>query len=209
MKEYRQNSHTTSLVFWAVLCTATAIVLFIHSHKVVSRALKIEEILGGVALLIFGPAALAVYLYRARHVWVSVDHLRGIVVSGRRVIPWDEIRVVERRRPSFRKSTGPTEVSPLHEDATQLATNLGCEGCLYGFAEAFVVGLLILAAFFAIWLLFFVIVPLIVIPVLEVFAPFGDRFKIVTRRGTLVLRDLREADEFQQQVEQRMRVVVS
>ena len=46
MKEYRQNSHAASLVFWAGLCTATAIVLFAHSHKVVSRALKAEEILG-------------------------------------------------------------------------------------------------------------------------------------------------------------------
>ena len=209
MKEYRQNSHAKSLVFWAVLCTATAVVLFIHSHKVVTRALKIEEILGGVALMIFGPAALAVYLLRARHVWVSVDNLRGIVVSGRRVIPWDEIRVVERRRPSFRKTTGPTEIKPLHEDAAQIATNMGCEGCLYGFGEAFIFGLIIIAAVFAIWLLFFVVVPLILIPLLEIFAPFGDRFKIVTRKGTLVLRDLREADDFQRQVEQRMRVVVS
>ena len=209
MKQYRQSAHTKSLIFWAVLCTATAIVLFVHSNKVVSRALKVEEILGGVALLMFGPAALTVYLYRARHVWVSVDNVRGLVLSGRRVIPWDEIRSIERRRPSFRKTTGPAEITPLHEDAAQLATNWGCEGCLVGLGELFVVSILILAAFFAIWLLFFVIVPLILIPVLEVFAPFGDRFKIVTRNGTLVLRDLHDADEFQQQLELRTRVVVS
>src|SRR5688572_18134802 len=107
MKEYRQNSHTRSLIVWAVLCTVTALVLFVHSGKVVSRALKVEEILAGVALLIFGPAALTAYLLRARHVWVSVDHLRGIVVSGRRVIPWDDIRRVERKRPVFRKTSGP------------------------------------------------------------------------------------------------------
>jgi hypothetical protein len=209
MKQYRQSAHDKSLIFWAILCTATAIVLFLHSGKVVSRALKVEEILAGVALLMFGPAALAVYLYRARHVWVSVDHVRGIVVSGRRVIPWDEIRSIERRRPSFRKTAGPAEIRSLHEDAAQIASNIGCEGCIYGLAEVFIFSLIILAAVFAIWLLFFVIVPLIVIPVLEVFAPFGDRFKIVTRKGTLVLRDLRDADGFQQQVEQRMRVVVS
>jgi len=207
MKEYRQNSHTGSLVFWAILCTATALVLFLHSNKVVSRALKVEEILAGTALLIFGPAALAVYLYRARHVWVSVDNVRGIVVSGRRVIPWDEIRTVERRRPLFRKTTGPTEITPIHEDAAKLAANLGCEGCIAGIAEAFILVALILAAFFAFWLVFFVVLPLIVIPVLEVFAPFGDRFKIVTRTGTLVLRDLRDGDRFMQAVALRKPVV--
>jgi len=203
MKEYRQNSHARSLIVWAVLCTVTAFILFAHSGKVVNRALKVEEILAGVALLIFGPAALTAYLLRARHVWVSVDHLRGIVVSGRRVIPWDDIRRVERKRPAFRKTTGPAEITPLHEDAATLAANWGCEGCFVGFAEFFIVVALILAAFFAIWLLFFVLVPLIVIPVLEVFAPFGDRFKIVTRKGTLVLRDLRDADEFMSAVAQR------
>ena len=208
MKEYRQNSHSFSLVFWAILCTATAMVLFVHSHKVVSRALKVEEILTGVALLIFGPAALTAYLFRARHVWVSVDQLRGLVVSGRRMIPWEDIRSVERRRPSFRKTTGPTEIKPINEDAAGLVANIGCEGCVAGFAEFFIVVLLLMAAFFAIWLLFFVLVPLIVIPVLEVFAPFGDRFKIVTRRGTLVLRDLRDGDDFMRQLQQRIPVTV-
>lgn len=208
MKEYRQNSHTRSLVFWAILCTATAVVLFFHSHKVVSRALKVEEILSGVALLVFGPAAMTAYLLRARHVWVSVDQLRGIVVSGRRVIPWDDIRSVERHRPALRRSTGPTEVQPIDADAAGLAANVGCEGCFVGASELFALVGLLLAAFFAVWLVLFVFVPLIVVPLLEVFAPFGDRFKIHTRRGTLVLRDLRDADDFMRQVEQRKPVTV-
>lgn len=208
MKEYRQNSHTRSLVFWAILCTATAVVLFLHSRQVVSRALKVEEILAGVALLIFGPAALTAYLLRARHVWVSVDQLRGLVVSGRRVIPWEDIRVVERKRPLFRKTSGPTEIPSLNPDVPDLASHLGCEGCVAGIAELFILVGLILAALVAFWLLFFVLVPLIVIPVLEVFAPFGDRFRILTRRGTLVLRDLRDADDFMRQVRQRARVVL-
>src|SRR5262245_35352920 len=111
MKEYRQSSHTFSLVVWTVLCTLTAIVLFVHSHKVVSRALKVEEILGGVALLIFGPASLTVYLIRARRVWVAVLPDQGLSLSGRRVIPWDDIRSVVRIRPRFRQKSGPAEVS--------------------------------------------------------------------------------------------------
>jgi len=206
MKEYRQSSHDKSLIFWAVLCTATAIVLFVHSHKVVSRTLKVEEILAGVALLVFGPAALTAYLLRARHVWVSVDQIRGIVVSGRRVIPWDDIRSVERRRPAFRRSTGPTEVPPLTSD---ILSSAGCaDGCLIGGSELFAFVAIAAAALFAVWIICFVFVPLILLPVLEVFAPFGDRFKIVTRKGTLVLRDLRDADDFMRQVEQRKPVTV-
>lgn len=203
MKEYRQNAHTFSLILWAVLCSATAAVLFVHSRPVVGRDLDVVELLAGVALLIFGPAALTAYLLRARHVWVSVDQIRGIVVSGRRVIPWDDIRKVERWRPMFRRTTGPAGISPAGTDMAGLAANLGCEGCLAGVAEFFIVVALLFAVFVAIWVIFFVFVPLIVIPVLEVFAPFGDRIKIVTRKGSLALRDLREADEFLRAVELR------
>jgi hypothetical protein len=202
MKEYRQNSHTFSLAFWAVLCTATAIVLFVHSRQVVSRALKVEEVLACVALLIFGPAALAVYVIRSRAVRVSVDHLRGVVVNGTRTIAWDDIYRVDRRRPRLRAGSGSTEIKPFSTDA--LTANLGCaEGCLFGFSEAIGLVLLVAALLFAYWLVFIVIFPLLVIPVLEVFAPFGDRIKIITRRGTLVLRDLRNADEFVAAVAQR------
>jgi hypothetical protein len=209
MKEYRQNSHTGSLIIWTVLCTLTALVLFVHSHKVISRALKVEEILGGVALLIFGPAALTAYLLRARHVWVSVDQIRGIVVSGRRVIAWNDIRSVERRLPAFRRSTGPTEITPFTQDVLSNA-GWGCaDGCIVGASELLAFVAIIAAAVFAVWLICFVFVPLIVLPVLEVFAPFGDRIRIRVRGGgSLLLRDLREADEFLRAVELRAPVTV-
>lgn len=195
MKEYRQNSHTRSLIFWAALCTATALVLFIHSGKVTSRTLRVEEILAGVALLIFGPAALATYLIRSRAVWVSIDDARGIIVSGRRTLEWSGIRSVERRRPRLRRTSGPTEVSSFTPDVPDVG--VGCaDGCLIGGSEIFALGLLVVAALFAFWLVALVLVPLIVVPVLEVFAPFGDRIRIVSRQGILVLRDLRDADEF-------------
>jgi hypothetical protein len=209
MKEYRQNSHTLSLVIWTVLCTLTALVLFVHSHKVITRALKVEEILGGVALLIFGPAALTAYLLRARHVWVSVDQIRGIVVSGRRVIAWNDIRSVERRLPAFRRSTGPTEITPFTKDVLSGA-GWGCaDGCIVGASELLAFVAIIAAAVFAVWLICFVFVPLIVLPALEVFAPFGDRIRIRVRGGgSLLLRDLRDADEFLRAVELRAPVTV-
>jgi hypothetical protein len=205
MKEYRQSSHDRSLVIWAILCTATALVLFYHSHKVVSRALRVEEILAGVALLIFGPAALTVYLIRARHVWVSVDQIRGIIVSGRRVIPWEDVYRADRRRPRLRKSSGPAEVPAFDPDPLSAAS--GCDGCFIGLGEFFIGILLVAAALFAFWLICFVFVPLLVIPVLEVFGPLGDRIRIHTRRGTFVLRDLRDADEFMRQVGLKKSVV--
>lgn len=209
MKEYRQSSHAASLVFWAGLCTATAIVLFAHSHQVVNRALKIEEILAGVALLIFGPAALTAYLLRARHVWVSVDQIRGIVVSGRRVIAWDDIRSVERLLPAFRSSTGPAEFTPFSSGLLGKA-GWGCaDGCFVGASELLAFVAILAAGVFAVWLIAFVIVPLIVVPVLEVFAPFGDRIRVRVRGGgSLLLRDLRDADEFLRAVELRKPVTV-
>ena len=210
MKEYRQNSHTLPLIVWTLLCSATAAVLFIHSNQVVSRALKVEEILGGVALLIFGPAALTAYLLRARHVWVSVDQIRGIVVSGRRVIPWDEIDHVERRRPFFRRSGGPFQPMP-GPTLDHLSTGSGClDGCLILGGEAFIGLFLVVAAVWVLWLLLFVVVPLLLIPLVEVFAPFGERIRIRLRRGgSLLLRDLRDADDFMRQVEQRKPVTFS
>jgi len=202
MKEYRQNSHTKSLVAWAILCTATAVVLFAHSHRILSRVLRTEEVLAGVALLILGPAVLTVYLLRARMIWVSIDDGRGIVVSGGSVIAWEDLLLVQRKRPSFRKGSGPTEVGSFEPSAvTEGLTSVsgGCVdwGCLFGIGEFAVAGLILLAALFAVWLLFFVAVPLLLLPVLEVLAPFGDRIRIVSRRrGALVLRDLRDADEF-------------
>lgn len=199
MREYRQDSHTRSLVIWTILCTLTAAVLFYHSHKVVSRALKAEEILAGVALLIFGPASLTVYLVRARRLYVAIlEH--GLAVGGRGVIPWSDVLQVTRLRPRFRKTSGPTEVSEFSPDSLPDAG--GCaDGCATGLGELLAVIGIVIAALFAIWVIVAVFVPLIVIPLLEVFAPFGDRITVTTRSsGRLVLRDLSDADEFMRRV---------
>jgi hypothetical protein len=204
MKEYRQNSHSFSLAFWALLCTATAFVLFVHSPKIVNRVLRSEEILGGVALLIFGPAALALYLIRARRIWVSVDFGRGILVRGRHLLPWEDIQRVERRRPSLRQTSGPAQ-APDFDPGRATEWGGGCvdAGCWMGISEFFLAGVILVAAFFFIWLIVFVLIPLLIIPVLEVFAPFGDRIQVVTRRGKLVLHDLSDADEFVRLVSER------
>jgi hypothetical protein len=207
MKEYRQNSHSYSLVFWALLCTATAVFIFIHSHHLISRRLRIEETLVGVMFLILGPAAMAAYLVRARAVWVSLA-ADGLVISGGRTIPWKEMREVSRRRPLLRKTTGPAQVAEFKGADTIMDASGGCinPGCLAGFGEV-IMGVLLIAAFaVAVWLVFFVFVPLVILPVLEVFTPFGDVIKIRMGRRTLVLRDLSDADEFMAKIGERVRV---
>ncbi len=213
MKEHRQSSHISSLLFWAMLCTATAVVLLAHSRKILDREAALLEVAGSMALLMFGPVAFALYLIRARHVWVGVDEARGIVVSGRHVIPWEAIERVERRRPRLRKKSGPAEMPSLKE-AESGCTDWGGCGCATGIGELGAAALILLAALVAFWLIFFVLIPLLLVPVLEVFAPFGDRITIRAgacpepgRRGRkLVLRDLHDADDFVRAVSRRVAV---
>ncbi len=211
MKEYRQDSHAASLAIWALLCTGAAVYFFLHSGKVMSRLLQIEEILAGTALLLAGPLTLAIYLYRARHIWVGVVPDEGIVVGGRGIIPWDEILRIERRKPFFRKRSGPVEPAAFPLSGKTLkdcCSDIGCSGIMLGEGclLAIGLGLLILTVLFLFWLLIGVLIPLIAVPLLEIFAPFGDRIRIVTRSRTLVLRDLRDADGFVREVTPRMPV---
>jgi hypothetical protein len=170
----------------------------------------LEEIAAGMALLLLGPVALTVYLVRSNLVWVGVDPEQGVVVRGRHLIPWSEIVRVERRRPRLRKGSGPPEfpAPPWARNPASCLDPVGCGGDLAaGALELAVVFVLVLAFLVAFWLIFFVFIPLLVVPLLEVFAPFGDRVKIVARGRTLVLRDLSEADEFVRLVASRKPVL--
>ncbi|HYF01570.1 MAG TPA: hypothetical protein VEJ18_21790 [Planctomycetota bacterium] len=197
MKEYRQDAHTAPLVVWAVLCLLTAVFLFAHASRLVDRLLRTEEVLLAVGLLIVGPIGLAAYLYRARHVWVSVVP-DGLLVSGRHLVPWSEISRVERRPARFRPERKGLELPDL---------SWAGDGCFAlggewgGLAAA--LGLL-LAALAVVWLVAFVAVPLLVVPLLEIYAPFGDRVRIHRRRGRpITLRDLRDADDLMARLERR------
>ena len=214
MKEYRQNAHVKSLVVWAVLCVAVAVVLFWQ------RELRWVEIVGGVVLLIIGPVGLAVYLIRVETHWVSVDPERGILVRGKRLIPWEEIVRIDRRRPRLRSSTGSAEIpefkSPFGEDEESEGTSKGEEsggtsrrsgnsgggngGCVPPEAALLILAILLIlsALLLAIWLIFFVFIPLVIVPVIEVFSPWGSRVTIVRRKWkqNLLLRNLQDPDGF-------------
>jgi hypothetical protein len=201
VKDYRQNSHAASLVVWALMSACLAGFLFWHAGHIVSRRLETLELVGGAALLLFGPVALLIYLLRANLVWVAVDPDEGVVVSGRRVIPFGDIVRVERRRPRLRKKAGPAEVSAVSlADAGGWAPGCGDVGCFAAAGEGalMVLGFLAIAvaALFVVWLVFFAFVPFIGVPLMEVFAPLGDRVRIVTKERPLLLRDLRGAEEF-------------
>lgn len=210
MREYRQNAHAGSLIVWAALCVVTAVVLYMHSgHLVPGRALRAGERAGAAALLVFGPLAVAAYLLRARFVWVGVDGDRGIVVAGDRLIPWKEIVRIERRKPLLRDTAGPAKARSFPERASWLGGCADPAGCLAGEAALIVLGVIVLALALvvAFWLVFFVLIPVVLVPVLEVFLPVGDRVRIVTRKGRgLLLRDLRDADDFLREVGTRVPV---
>lgn len=209
MRVYRQDAHIVSLVVWAVLCAVAACVLFYHSAHIVGRALFWTEVLGGAALLVFGPIGFILYLIRARLVWVRVDRERGVVVSDKYTIPWEEIEEIRRTRPRLRKKSGPAEMGKM-PDVGDVGD--GCSGCgtIDGEGIAIVLAIIvILVALVAlIWLIFVVFIPLILVPVLEVFAPFGDRIKIVAKGRKLFLRDLRGADQFVEEVGTKARISV-
>lgn len=197
MKIYRQDSHIFSLVAWTVICAAAAGVLFYHAPHIVSRSLRWTEYVGGAALLLLGPVSFLVYLLRARWIWVRVDPQKGIVVSDRYTIPWNAIQRIERKRPRFRKKSGPAEPGKAGDVGGGCVDVGGCGLDAGGVGAAALAVVLLLAAVLILWwLIVVVLIPLLVVPLLEVFAPFGDRIKIVGGKKTIVLRDLRGADEF-------------
>lgn len=220
MNRYRQDSHWLSLLAWAILCTAAAGVLFIQGHKILKRELELAEIAGGVTLLIFGPVAFVLYRIRARLLWVGFDSDRGLLLSGKHLIPWQAIEKVERRRPRLRKKSGPAEPWKVDwgSDGSSEGAGRGClrfidfgggsgGGVLVGILVVVIALLVFLAAAVLIWLIVFVFIPLVIIPVLEVFAPFGDRITITAGGRKLVLRDLRDADRFLMAVSRKVRVL--
>jgi hypothetical protein len=192
------------LTLWALLCGGTALALILVGLQSTRLTVGMGEAAAGLGLLLFGPVALLCYLFRARHVWVRVDRDRGIIVSGVQVIPWDRIDRIERRRPRFRRTTGPARLEPWEfRQLDRLNRWANNEGVLLGFA----VGFLALGVVAVFWLVFAAIVPLFVVPVVEVLAPFGDRLRIVAGGRSLVLRDLRGADEFLREMRPRVRIV--
>jgi hypothetical protein len=205
MRNYRQDSHTGPLVVWTLLCVGTAVFLFLRISD------RVEAVVAGSGLLVVGPAVLSVYLYRARRVWVGVDPERGLVVSGEHVIPWTAILRVERRRPRLREKAGPAEGGPMPDLTSGLGEAPGCMRSGRGEAGAFILAFLLLAvASVVIWLIWMVLLPLLIIPLLEVFAPFGDRIRIVPSKGPiLTLRDLRGADAFIANLPRGVQVVES
>jgi len=191
MREYRQDSHTWPLAAWTVLCVLTAVSFFAYAGGIDDRGLGFGLVAAGAGLLVIGPVVLVVYLYRARHVWVGVDVPQGVVVSGRHVIPWEAIVRVERRRPRLRRTSGPAQPAEMAE------VSEGCFAAADDIAALFLVVVLLSLTLLVAWLIWGVLISLLVVPLLEVFAPFGDRIRIVTTAGRpLVLRDLRGADEF-------------
>ena len=68
--------------------------------------------------------------------------------------------------------------------------------------------IILLALLLAIWLIFFVFIPLVIVPVIEVFSPWGSRVTIVRRRWkqNLLLLNLRDPDGFLAEIDSRVAI---
>lgn len=198
MVTWRQDAHTFPLLFWTMLCVATGIILLDYSRHSPTTALGAGERILVVGLLMVAPAALAVYLWRARRVWVSIDPERGLWLPDRRLILWEKIRRVRWRRPLFRRRQHPqieVERTGHGDSVLKTAFNAGA-------------GMGLVAVLLKVtWAMLVSVTTLLLDPVIEVFTPFGERFMIETTSGRpLVLRDLRDADAFAEGLRLRVRV---
>jgi hypothetical protein len=193
MRTWRQDLHAIPLGVWALLCIVTALAIF-REGRHVGRGFGALEMLVGALVLVIAPAVFAVYLWRARRVWVQIDPARGLIVSGRGVIDWASIRRVRRKRPKFArpKTTGVLasreEPPPPREGVdglVEMAMNLSSGISLLIFVISTAATLIV------------TVTALFLVPVLEVLTPFGERFTVERSAGPpLVLRDLRDADAF-------------
>lgn len=196
MKTYRQDAHLFSLVGW-VLFSALFGGIYIYWNHSISPPLRAIELGIVGAILLVGLVSLAVYWIRAKRVWVEVHPEKGIVVSGSATIAWAALERIERIRPRFRKSTG-TLQEPKWVRGKSRSGDVRVQvlDAALGGPMRETRGCAMLAHLGC---------SVVFMPLLEVWLPFGDRISIRHRNGTLILRDLRDADEFLEAVFKEVR----
>jgi hypothetical protein len=205
MKTWRQDLHVIPLGGWALLCIITAFAIFDHRHGRGLPPFRILELLVGVAILIVAPTVFAIYLWRARSVWVKLDPAKGLVLPGGGLIAWESIRRVRRKRPRFDRKKMTVPRPPPREG--QPPPREGIDGIVeMGLNLSGGISLAVFVITTAMTVVV-TVTTLFLIPVLEVLTPFGERFTIETTSGRpLVLRDLRDADAFADELSRRVPV---
>jgi len=194
MKQYRQDLHSESLGYWFHFWFFGGLALLFQTPRCCC-------ILLGIGTLAVGFALTFIYDYRASHYWLSVLPEQGIGFAGRGVIRWEEIRSVERRRSILRRWIAAPSSPHSLEGGFSLAVVLimfsnplgGPLTWPGGILWVLALGVGILTALRS-----------LLVPLLEVLFPIGDRIRIHHGIGVpLVLRDLRDADAFLLEVNRR------
>jgi len=92
---YRTGARYPVMITWTILITAAFLVsLWAMSGR--SRAEHASLLYAlGVAVCLFGPVCLGVYLLRRCRVFIRVDDEKGLFIRGRELLRWDQIRKVE------------------------------------------------------------------------------------------------------------------
>jgi len=100
---YRHGATIVQLFLWALMTGAAAVyTLQVAMHRPPGSEARWVAILIAVLGFVFGPVAFIGHLLRLCLVTVSVDPKRGLVLSGRRTIPWAEIRSIRQGEEAFK-----------------------------------------------------------------------------------------------------------
>jgi len=100
---FRPGATIVPLFFWALM-TGTAAVYSLQVGMIRPPGSEARWAAFSIALtgFVFGPLAFVVYFLRLWLVTVSIVPRRGLILSGRRTIPWMEIRSIELVEAAFK-----------------------------------------------------------------------------------------------------------
>ncbi|MHC4608542.1 MAG: hypothetical protein ACYTAF_16645 [Planctomycetota bacterium] len=133
-----------------------------------------------------GPVALVAHSLRRAFISVTVDWERGLVLSGRRAVPWPHVERIEHREALFRGAGVPS----MRDFVPDSADGCGTLGCLVVLLPTvFFMGAAVV--FFALFLCG------VILPVLSLFSPWHSRVIVQLGDGRrIVYHDLENDEDF-------------
>lgn len=204
MRTFRPGATILPLLIWTLLVGVTA--FFVERHALGLPRGSGERWIAQLifaACMVLGPAVFVAHLVRRARISVAVDPACGLVLSGRKTIPWEAIDRVERRAGPFRGGNIFARFGRKGgEDRTgaaMIGADAAFEGCFWGAIapEGCAIGLALVAVFGLIWVVF--------LPVLSLLSPWHARVILHLKGGErIIYRDLEQDEEFAERVRQEL-----
>ena len=195
MRIYRPGRNLLPLGIWTAIVIVVAVFVETEALRLPKGSTErwIAQ-LGFIACMILGPGALIASLIRHARVSVSLDPERGVLLSGKRFIPWNQIVRVEHKAAPFKGGRNLLSEFDSGTDAGVGCAWFGAEGCFAGGPEGCVIGL----ALVIVGGLFYYIL----LPVFFLFSPWHSRVILHLANGDrIIYRDLEDDEDFARQVQ--------